>query len=271
MNRKAIGTVFVIFVLIALAALQAQAQTATPTPRVTPYPEPTVVESPTLTPTLVARSAVVKRTIDGDSIEVVFVDGGQVATIHLANVDAPDSITTAECFGRESAEYAVQAYQDSPLISIELTGEIENGEGTGYVHLIDGTLLNRVIVLFGYARYDDTLQTAYSDQIKEAETQSKQGRTGLWKACGVTGKPPKPCYLFDNSEMDSASKRAVLAQLESVSVVEAGFKYAYYDSVQNEIIATWRLGLDGKWGNVYMHEYYRLPDCTRDRSVVFEK
>ena len=68
-----------------------------------------------------------------------------------------------------------------------------------------------------------------------------------------------------------SSKRKALAQLESVSEISAYFRYAYYDSVQNEVIATWQLGLDRSLGNDYMDEYYRLPECLLDRSVLYQK
>lgn len=273
------GTIVVLLFVSTVYQLQAQSPTPTPSPSAslptatsvpaigTPSP-PT--ETPTVTQLNPSRQAVVKRSVDGDSIEVVFVDGGQVATIHLANVNAPESIETTECFGREAAEYAVLAYQNSPLISIELAGEVKDGEGYGYVYLADGTFLNLVIVLFGYARYDGTIQTVHSEKIREAESQSKQGRTGLWRACGETEKPPKPCFLFNRDEVDSASKREALSQMETASEIDFAFRYAYYDPVQNEVIVTWKLVVDDMWSELWLDEYYRLPECLRDRSVMYE-
>ena len=274
-QHRIIGLSTVVVFLSVLTALQLQAQSPTATPTtvtstVTPTPNLATATPLPATP-LPPRQAVVKSPLDGDSVEVVFTDNGQIATIHLANVDAPESVKKAECFGRESSEYAVQAYQGNPLISVELAGEIEDGEGTGYVHLADGTFLNLVTVLFGYARYDDTTQSVYSEKIKDAEVQSTQGKTGLWRACGQTDKPPKPCFLFNNGEIDSTSKREALAHFESASEINASFRYAYYDPVQNEIILTWQIGLDRRMGNNYMDEYFRLPDCLRDRAVLYQK
>ena len=275
---KIVGIGTIVFILLVLTVLQLQAQTSTATPEnptattepVTPTPVPVTVTSAPI-PTLSTRQAVVKRPIDGDSVEVVFTDDGAIVTVHLANVDAPESVDTIECFGRESAEYAVQAYQGSPLISIELVGEITEGEGAGYVHLADGTLLNMVMVLFGYAKYEDTAKSVYADQIEMAEAQSKQGKTGLWRSCGETEKPPRPCFLFNHDELDSSSKREVLAQLEDASEISASFRYAYYDPVQNEIIVSWKLSVDDSWSDWWVDEYWRLPDCLRDRSVMVER
>ena len=271
-RRKSSAVISIVLLLSAFTLLQLNAQTPTATPVTESATSTPVSVLPTAIPTLLpARQAVVKTPLDGDSVEVVFTNDGQIATIHLSNVDAPESVKKAECFGRESAEYATQAYQGNPLISIELVSEITEGEGSGYIYLADGTLLNMVMVLFGYARFDDAIESEYSDQIKNAETQSKQGKTGLWRSCGEAEEPPRPCFLFNYDEMDSDSKREVLAQLEDASDISGGFRYAYYDPVQNEIIVSWRLSVDDRGTNWFVDEYYRLPDCLRDRSVMVEK
>ena len=156
------------------------------------------------------------------------------------------------------------------MISIELAGEVKDDEVSGYVKLANGTLLNKLVVLFGYARYDDQIKSVYTSQIKEAEEQSKQGKTGLWRKCGETEKPPKPCYLFNDREIDSASKRAVFAEFPNITEINASFVHAYYDQVQHEIVVTWDLRLDGNYG-WRVDEYYRLSDCLRDRSGVYEE
>ena len=268
-----VGTSVILLFVLTILNLQAQEPSATTIPitaTVTPTPL-LATTTPLPIASLPTRQAVVKTPLDGDSVEVVFTDNGQIATIHLANVDAPESVKEAECFGRESSEYAVQAYQGNPLISVELVSEITEGEGSGYIHMADGTLLNMVMVLFGYARYDDAFESVYSDQIRNAETQSKQGKTGLWRSCGETEKPPRPCFLFNYDEMDSASKRDILAQLEDVSEISGGFRYAYYDPVQNEVIVSWKLWVNDRSTKYFVDEYYRLPDCLRDRSAVVER
>ena len=271
-RRKISSVITIVLLLSAFTFLHLHAQTPTATPETETVTSTPVSVLPTAIPTpLPARQAVVKTPLDGDSVEVVFTDNGQIATVHLANVDAPESVKEAECFGRESSEYAVQAYQGNPLISVELVSEITEGEGSGYIHLADGTLQNMVMVLFGYARYDDAFESVYSDQIRNAETQSKQGKTGLWRSCGETEKPPRPCFLFNYDEMDSASKRDVLAQLEDVSEISGGFRYAYYDPVQNEVIVSWKLYANDRSTKYFVDEYYRLPDCLRDRSALVER
>ena len=202
-------------------------------------------------------------------MEVVFTDNGQIATVHLADIRAPNSIGEIECFGREAAEYAVQSYSSNPLITIEPMGEIENDEVLAYVELADGTLLNEMLVLFGYARYDEDVQGIYAEQIKAAEEQSKKGRTGLWRVCGETAQAPKPCFLFATSELDSATKRAIFAQHPDKTEITVSFRNAYYDPVQQEIIVTWVLYLNSTSSGHRVREYFRLSDCLRDRSEIF--
>ncbi len=204
-------------------------------------------------------------------MEVVFTDSGQVAMIHLAGINAPNSTGEIECFGREAAEYAVQSYQRNPLISIEPSGEIENDEVTAYVTLADGTLLNEMLVLFGYARYVEGGIDIYTERIQTAEQQSKKGNTGLWRVCGETEQPPQPCFLFARSEIDSASKRAFFAEYPDADELYASFRNASYDPVQHEIIVMWSLSIDDLSSGWRMKEFYRLSDCLRDRSIVFNQ
>ncbi|MCY4071944.1 MAG: thermonuclease family protein [Chloroflexi bacterium] len=265
-KRKIAGVGTIVGIFVALTAFQLQAQT--PTATVTPTP---VLVSTTPPPIalLSTRQAVVKTPKDGDSVEVVFTDNGQVATVHLASIKAPNLTGEIECFGREAAEYAVQSYQKNPLISIEPAGEIENNEVAGYITLADGTLLNEILVLFGYARYDKGRSDVYTERIQTAEQQSKKGNTGLWRVCGEPEQPPQPCFLFARGEIDSASKREFFAEYPDARELHVWFRNATYDPIQNQIAVLWSLSINGLDSGWRMKEFYRLSDCLRDRSEVF--
>ena len=115
----AVGTIVGLLSVLTILQLQAQTPTATPenptatTVAVTSTPKLTTTTSPTIT-TLSTRQAVVKRPIDGDSVEVVFTDNGETAVVHLANVDAPEFAKNTECFGRESSGYVMQILSRQP-------------------------------------------------------------------------------------------------------------------------------------------------------------
>ena len=128
--------------------------------------------------------------------------------------------------------------------------------------------MNELVVLFGDARFISQVHSEFTLQIQREEEQSRQGKTGLWRTCGETETPPKPCYLFNRREMDSASKRAISAQFSDVTDVIVDFIHAYFDQVQHEVTVTWDMRLDGEWG-WRMDEFYCLSDCLRDRLEVY--
>ena len=272
-KRRIAGVSTIIVLLSVLTVLQLQAQTPTASPTTesgtvtsTPIPATATPLPSTFLPT---RQAVVKTPIDGDSVEVVFTDNGQTATVHLADIKAPNSTGEIECYGREAAEYAVQSYQKNPLISIEPMGEIQNDEVSAYVTLADGTLLNEMLVLFGYARHDADGSGSYAERIQDAEEQSRKGNTGLWRVCGESEQAPQPCFLFAQGEIDSASKRAFFVEYPDAQEMSVYFRNVMYDPVQNEIIVMWSLSINNLSSGWRMKEFYRLSDCLRDRSEVF--
>lgn len=265
-RNRIIGIGATVILLLVLTVLQLQAQTPTATPE-----NPAVTTSAAPETTTVARQAVVKTPIDGDSVEVIFVDDGQVATVHLANIKAPGSVGETECFGRESAQYAAQSLQEYPLISIELTREIEDDEVEGYITLSDGALLNEILVLFGYARYDREETGIHAESIRTAEQQSQKGNVGLWRVCGDGEEASNPCFLFAGNHVDSASQRDFFAEYPEAEQLNASFTNALYDPAQNEIIVMWDLAIDGMYSSWRMREFYRLSDCVRDRSEVFDQ
>ena len=240
-----VGTIVVLLSVFTILQLQAQTPTATPspsalTPTVTPVLATETPSSLAVKPAVAssnpARQAVVRKAVDGDSFDVVFTDDGTMATVHLANVDAPNSGGEIECFGREAAEYAAQSYQTNPVVSIEGATATAENEFSAYITLSDGSLLNELVVLFGYGRFDAQHQGKYTDRIQAAEVQSKKGNTGLWRACGELNQPAKPCFIFSQEGMDSTSKREVLAEYPDVSEISTSFRHVYYDPVQHEIV-----------------------------------
>ena len=51
--------------------------------------------------------------------------------------------------------------------------------------------------------------------------------------------------------------------------MSVGFRNAYYDPVQHEIVVLWSMSISGWTSGWRMREHYRLSDCLRDRSEVF--
>ena len=139
----------------------------------------------------------------------------------------------------------------------------------GYVELPDGTLLNRLVVLFGYAMFDDQINSTFTADIKGAEEQCKLGKAGLWRVCDTTQQPPSPCFLFSRGGVDPASSRAFFVKHPDADEIRANFLNVAYDPIRNELIVMWELSVDALLSGWRMKEFYRLSDCNRDRSESF--
>lgn len=168
MNRKVAGVALALAFLFALTALQLQART--PTPTSTPGSTPTS-PAPTVTPSSLSpsRNAVLKSALDGDSFNLTFTDNGQDATVHLANVDAPESVTSVECFGREAAEYAARIVRETPHVSVRTVGDVNGGEVSAYIVTPEGYLLNEQIVKLGYGRFSGDVLTLFTEGVQASQ------------------------------------------------------------------------------------------------------
>lgn len=261
MNRKLAGLALALASLFALTALQLQARTPTPA-----SPAPTMTPSPLSS----SRDAVLKSALDGDSFTLTFTDSGQDATVHLANVDAPDSVTAAECFGRAAAAYAARIVRETPRVSVRTVGDLKDGELSAYLVTPAGYLLNEQIVQLGYARFSDHVRTLFTESIQAGQEQAETERAGLWRACPET-EEPKPCHLFSGAGMDSASKRALHKAFPELSEIQINLLNVSYDPVQHELIALWHIWADRASRGLRVREYYSLSDCLRIRSEIFER
>ncbi len=273
-RNKIVGIGTIVFLLLVLTVLQLQAQTPSATPenpaatteQVTSTPASTITTSAQTT-IHSARQAVVKMVVDGDSIEVVFTDDSTVAIVHLANVDAPEFSDYIECFGRESFEFVTQTFRDNPLVSVSLTGDVQNGEAFGYIKLPDRTLVNKLLVLFGYGKFSDQTKSAFTPGIKDAEEQGKRGKAGLWRACGESEQLHQSCFLF--SEIDAASKQDFFVEFPNASEIKGYFSNVAYNPARSELAVIWSISIDDTLSGWIMREHYRLWDCSRDRSEVY--
>ena len=269
MTPKLAGLALALVLLFALTALQLQART--PTPASTPEsdstsPAPTVTPSPLSS----ARDAVLKSALDGDSFTLTFTDNGQDATVHLANVDAPESTTTVECFGREAAAYAARLVRETPHVSVRTVGALKDGEVSAYLVAPEGYLLNEQILKLGYARFSGDVRTLFTEGVQASQEQAQTERAGLWRACPET-EEPQPCYLFSGAGIDSASKRALHEAFPELSEIQVNLLNVTYDPVQHELIVLWHIWADRASRGLRIREYYSLSDCLRVRSELFER
>lgn len=122
---------------------------------------------------------VVMRVVDGDTIEM---EGGE--KVRLIGVDAPESVkphSAVECFGKEASQWLKMTLEGKTVQLEKDTSERDRyGRLLRYV-LLDGELVNELLVRSGYARavaYPP--DTREQDQLEQAETEARAQSIGIW-------------------------------------------------------------------------------------------
>ncbi len=121
---------------------------------------------------------------DGDTI-TVRVDG-HTEKVRLVGIDTPELQDVREVY--QQAAYAAKDYARSRLRGETVTLETEprQGDRDGYERLLryvildDGVNFNEEMVRKGYARVYDRFQFTLKTRFKEAESEAKRGKLGVW-------------------------------------------------------------------------------------------
>ncbi|MFC1465122.1 MAG: thermonuclease family protein [Candidatus Brachytrichaceae bacterium NZ_4S206] len=129
------------------------------------------------------EEARVVHIVDGDTIHVEI--AGQTYRVRYIGVDAPESTSTVECFGREATNFnrALVAGQ-----RLRLERDVNETDRYGrllrYAYLPDGRMVNEVLVREGYALARSfPPDVKYQDRLRDAEREARQARRGLWGRC----------------------------------------------------------------------------------------
>ncbi len=131
--------------------------------------------------------ALVKRVVDGDTIVVEI--GGKEYRVRYIGVDAPESTTRQECFGREATRFNRTLVEGQ---TVRLERDVSETDRYGrllrYVYLSNGEMVNEVIIREGYALARSfPPDVKYQDRFREAEREAKQKQRGLWRSCPNPG------------------------------------------------------------------------------------
>lgn len=138
--------------------------------------------SASVQPTGALVQAVVKRVIDGDTIELT--DGKKVRYIGM---DTPETVhpeKPVQCFGKEASEENKRLVEGQ---TIRLEKDVSETDRYGrllrYVYL-DGIMVNDTLVRQGFA-YASTYppDVKYQDQFSTAQKEARENMRGLWKSC----------------------------------------------------------------------------------------
>lgn len=134
-------------------------------------------------------NATVVRVIDGDTLVARLDSEPGEWTIRMLGINTPETVDPrkpVECFGKEASEKLKSLL--SPDSRIRLVSDPKADERDKYdrllrnVFLTDKTDVNALMVRdgFAYAYLSFPLNADRKKELKELETQAKQGGRGLW-------------------------------------------------------------------------------------------
>lgn len=156
-------------------------------PRSTLFPQPAkktpeITQVATATATTALEEASVKRTIDGDTIELT--DGRRVRYI---GIDTPELVhpkKPVECFAKEAKEANRQLVEGKAVrLEKDISETDKYGRFLRYVYVGD-TFINDYLVRQGFAHVSTyPPDVAYHEQFLQGEREAREKNRGLWKAC----------------------------------------------------------------------------------------
>ena len=141
-------------------------------------------------------NAVVRRAVDGDTLDVVLLrdDGTASATterIRLIGIDTPETKrpdTPVECFGRKASAATAALLPDATPVRLERDVEERDRYGRLLAYVFrasDGLFVNHELVRTGFAAsYPYPPNVSYADDFRDAANAARAAGVGLWGACG---------------------------------------------------------------------------------------
>jgi micrococcal nuclease len=131
------------------------------------------------------EDALVARVIDGDTIEVRVNDTR--FTVRYIGIDAPETkgAPAQTCLSRQATAANRALVQGKTLRLEKDVSEFDKyGRLLRYAYLPDGTMINKQLVLKGFAlaaTYPPDVK--YVDQLAAAQGQARESNAGLWSKC----------------------------------------------------------------------------------------
>lgn len=127
----------------------------------------------------------VVKVVDGDTIDVLI--GEQKVRIRLIGVDTPETVDPrkpVQCFGKEASKYTEGAVGGK---KVKLEKDSSQGESDrygrllAYVYMPDGQMLNRKLIVDGYAHeYTYNIPYKYQKDFKDLQNFAERQGRGLW-------------------------------------------------------------------------------------------
>lgn len=157
-----------------------------------PEPEkPQVVTAPTI-----QTNALVVRTVDGDTIEVIEDGKVEKQTVRLLGINTPESVDPrrpVECFGKEASKRAKELIEGK---RIRLDADVQADDRDKYGRILrkvtmeDGEKFNERMVAEGYAMayVSFPMNAEYKRELKKLQEEARLAGRGLWAAETCNGK-----------------------------------------------------------------------------------
>ncbi len=144
---------------------------------------PIAVQTPTNElPPNKKEKAIVRKIIDGDSIELI--DGRQVRYIGIDTPEFGKGNKPDECFASESAHINKQLVEKQIIEMEKDITETDNYHRLLRYVWVEGVFVNEFLVRQGYAKSMPIApDTKYSQIFFKAEKEARENKLGLWKNC----------------------------------------------------------------------------------------
>jgi micrococcal nuclease len=158
------------------------------------------------------QTFLVSRVVDGDTIHIRPVSGGDETVIRLLGIDAPemhDPQTGHPAHWAERATQYVRARAEGKTVSIQIE-PIQTRDRyhrlLAYVWLADNDCLNLDLIHDGQAYADRRFRHSYRPQYEQAESEARRKQRGLWKDLTEAQMPPwRRVWLHSRDEETRAA------------------------------------------------------------------
>jgi micrococcal nuclease len=150
---------------------------------------PTFYNAPTRTPlstqpiaSVSAEMAVVKRVIDGDTIELT--DGRKVRYIGVDTPELHHPIKKVQCFGKEAMEENAKLVEGKKIKMVKDVSEVDKYKRLLRYIYVDGIFVNEYMAKEGYARPATfPPDVKYAELFREVAEEARIKNKGLWNKC----------------------------------------------------------------------------------------
>lgn len=126
--------------------------------------------------------ALVKRVIDGDTIEVTL--EGKTYKVRLIGVDTPETVApgrTVERFGKEAFQFT-RSKLEKKTVYLAFDWDLFDRYGRllAYVYLSDRTCFNAELIRLGYGHAYTKYPFHFLEEFRSLEADARKAKRGLW-------------------------------------------------------------------------------------------